>query len=126
MEMTYVVPAEISVVDGKTKEKVQLKTRMKGTIIMDVPGYEESTDIALEFSTEAQAQEGETKKVLKEGTVKKIMSLCNKYVKKVDVKSLDGKYTFTQLSDLSCVKEGRALINDLFETLISGFQLGKD
>jgi len=126
MEMIYEVPSEIEVVvNAATKEKKKIKTHLKGTITMEPPGYVESTDLALDFSAD-QKSDGDERVKVKQDTVSKIMSKCEKYVKKVEVESVDGKYKFSTLNSLGVVKEGRAIINDLFESLISGFKLGND
>lgn len=126
MEMTYAVQKEVSVFDVKTSEKVKIKTHMSGEIIMEVPGYEEATEIAMRVSAKTD-DKGEIQKLNALDMTREIMSLCEKYVKKVEV-VLDGpkKIKVLLLKDLGSFKEGRAIINDLFDTLISGFRLGND
>lgn len=124
MEMKYEIPEEVDAIDPNTQEKVKIKTHMKGELVMNVPGYEESTEIAVQFSAEKTEVTDKVKMATAEDMAKKMMAVCEKYVKKVAVTAQSGKLKIDTLRDLSCFREGRAVIHDMFDCLISGFRLG--
>jgi hypothetical protein len=123
MEIEYKVPDKLKVkLGGEDKD---LTTHLTGIIVVEVPGYEESAELAMMIAAQP-GKDGEIKDLTSSDMAKKVLEACDKYVKKVDVKDAKGKYTFTKLRDLGCFREGRALINDIFETLVAGFKLGNE
>jgi hypothetical protein len=100
------------------------KKAFVGSILIEIPNIKEQFKILKELNI-APSEDGKVKFADQLDTVQKQLDLCEKYIKKVDIKHSSGK-EFKSVEDMLYFKQTRELLlNDISGMMINGIDLGK-